>query len=544
MPMVIDPLAEIECATIAKSSAISPDGNWISWSGDDGEIRLVDISQDTPQSLESFKVDDAVTHLEISQDNMLIVGTHSSDLHGHERLGGHRWTHALGGGCDHLSLSSDGTVVACIDGGRNLHVLTENGIERGKFTSGELVLLSLSEDGQTIAVADDEGAVHVLDSNCNLKWKRDSGDEQGETVSAVTILHDGSLVLCREILGLSSEDTPQIALEHWSESGQKIAVEEVDSRVVCIRPDGEGTLAGLFDGQVLKINADLSHSTIWRSMYTVADIRRHGEDGVLIASWFHLHRIDTDGEETWRCEHTGLVNRIRASNDGTKIALSGDNQNDYTRENRILIINPDTEPYLLSNDAGIDDDLLAFDEGSEVKTIVAASDDELYADDSDDIAALLTDDERAMFSKGDAPQVDDNLMAMLDDEIEQLAMVEDDVDEDLMAGLSDDDFVQSLAPTADAGQDQMVSAEKDGTATIILDGSASIEGTHGIQQWVWRDGDSKIIGDTVKIKVRLAPGNHTFTLSVTDPMRESTTDTVTVQVEGTTEDDTFALLED
>ena len=113
-----------------------------------------------------------------------------------------------------------------------------------------------------------------------------------------------------------------------------------------------------------------------------------------------------------------------------------------------------------------------------------------------------------------------------------------------MAGLSDDEFVQSLAPTADAGQDQMVSAEKDGTATIVLDGSASIEGTHGIQQWVWRDGDSKIIGDTVKIKVRLAPGNHTFTLSVTDPMRESTTDTVTVQVEGTTEDDTFALLED
>lgn len=540
MPMVIDPLSEIECATIAKSSAISPDGKWLAWSGEDGEIRLLDVSGNEPNSLDSFKVNDAVTHLEISQENMLIIGTHASDLHGHERLGGHRWTQTLGGGCDHLSLSSDGTLIACIDGGRNLHVLTENGIERGKFTSGELILLCVSQDGQAIAVADDEGNVHVLDSNCNLKWKRDVGDD-AQTVSALTFLHDGTLVLCREILGLSSEE-PQIALEKWSESGERLAIEEVDARVVCLHPDGEGTIAGLFDGQVLKIDSDLSHSTIWRSMYAVADVRRHEKD-ILVASWFHLHRIDADGEETWRCEHTGLVDTIRATKDGTMIALSGDNQNDYTRENRILLINPDSEPYMLSNDAGIDDDLLAFEEGSEVKTIVAASDEELYADDSDDIAALLTEEERAMFGKENAPEVDDGLMAMLDDEIEQLAMVEDE-EEDLMAGLSDDEFVQNVAPSADAGQDQMVPVEKDGTATVMLDGSASIEGTHGIQQWAWRDGDSKVIGDTVKIKVRLAPGNHTFTLTVTDPMRESTTDTVTVQVEGTATDDTYDLLQD
>ena len=98
MTMVIDPLAEIECEAIAKSSAISPDGKWIAWSGDDGEVRLIDVSEDEPKELESFKVNDAITHLEISQDNMLIVGTHASDLHGHERLGGRRWTHSLGGG--------------------------------------------------------------------------------------------------------------------------------------------------------------------------------------------------------------------------------------------------------------------------------------------------------------------------------------------------------------------------------------------------------------------------------------------------------------
>ena len=115
---------------------------------------------------------------------------------------------------------------------------------------------------------------------------------------------------------------------------------------------------------------------------------------------------------------------------------------------------------------------------------------------------------------------------------------------DLMAGLSDDDFVSHIPPTADAGMDVVVKAKEDGTAIVLLDGSATSPGSQGIEQWVWRDGHSKQIGDTPMVNVRLPVGNHTFTLTVSDPARESSTDTITVQVHGDTREDTYDLLND
>ncbi|GIS43869.1 MAG: hypothetical protein Ct9H90mP16_09390 [Candidatus Poseidoniales archaeon] len=80
--------------------------------------------------------------------------------------------HSVGGGCDLRGISNDGTLIACIDGGRHVHIVTENGVKRGRFSSGELIGLSVANDGTGIAVNDDEGHVYVLDSNGNLRWKR------------------------------------------------------------------------------------------------------------------------------------------------------------------------------------------------------------------------------------------------------------------------------------------------------------------------------------------------------------------------------------
>ena len=277
-------------------------------------------------------------------------------------------------------------------------------------------------------------------------------------------------------------------------------------------------------------------------MYTINDIRRHGED-LLVASWFYLHRIGNDGEEVWRCEHTGLVQSIVTNQDGTRIALSGDNQNDYTRENRILWIDPDATPYALSNDAEIDEDLRDFGDGAELSAPTAAPDDDLYADDGESVASLLTEEEQAQLSEGSASIDDSELFAMLDDEIEQLAQF-DEEETDLLAGLSDEDFVSHVPPTADAGNDIEVNANQDGTAIVLLDGSATSPGSQGIEQWIWRDGHSKQIGDTPMVNVRLPVGNHTFTLTVSDSARESSTDTVTVQVQGEVREDTYDLLDD
>ena len=541
MPMVIDPIAEIECEAIVRSIDVAPNGRWMAWGSDDGVVRILDVS-DTPTALEPFNVDDAVTHIQIASGDVIVVGTHTSDLHGHERLGGHRWTHAIGGGCDHLRLSGDGTTICCIDGGRHLHMLTENGVKRGRFTEGELISMSVAQDGTGVAVADDEGCVHVLDSNGNKRWSRAPEAETGETVSAMCFLHDGSLLLCREVLGITPSEVPQIALERWSSTGEILHSEEIDSRSVCLIPDGVGALSGQFDGTVLKLNDDLTSTRIWKSMYTINDLQRHGND-LLVASWFYLHRIGEDGEEVWRCEHTGLVQSIVASEDGKRIALSGDNQNDYTRENRILWIDPDATPYALSNDADIDEDLLGFTDGAELKAPTATPDEDLYADDGEEVAALLTEEEQKQLSAGPSAIDDSELFAMLDDEIEQLAQFQEE-DANLMAGLSDEDFISHIPPTADAGSDIVVNASHDGTAIVLLDGSSTSPGSQGVEQWIWRDGYSKQMGDTPMINVRLPIGNHTFTLTVSDPSRESSTDTVTVQVQGEVRVDTYDLLDD
>jgi hypothetical protein len=101
-----------------------------------------------------------------------------------------------------------------------------------------------------------------------------------------------------------------------------------------------------------------------------------------------------------------------------------------------------------------------------------------------------------------------------------------------------------VPPTADAGNDLVVNASNDGTATALLDGSGTSPGSQGIEQWIWRDSHSKQIGKTAMINVRLPIGNHTFTLTVIDPSRESSTDTVTVQVHGEVREDTYDLLDD
>ena len=541
MPMVIDPISEIECEAIVQAVDVSADGKWMAWGGEDGTVRILDMSG-SPTAIDPFNVEDSVTHLRFARGDVIIVGTHTSDLYGHERLGGRRWTHAVGGGCDLMDMSNDGTLIACIDGGRHVHILTENGVKRGRFSSGELIGITVANDGTGVAVYDDEGNVFVLDSSGNLRWNRAPVQADGEMVSAMCFLHDGSLLLCREVLGITPSEVPQIALERWSSIGELLHSEEVRSRSVCLIADGIGALSGHFDGSVTKLSDNLSQEPLWKSMYTINDLKRHGDD-LLVASWFYLHRIDAQGEEVWRCEHTGLVESIIANQDGTRIALSGDNQNDYTRENRILWIDPDATPYALSEDSEIDADLLQFGEGSQLNSPIASADDDLYADDGHDMASFFTPEEQEKLNARRTSIDDSDLFAMLDDEIEQMAKVEED-ETDLMAGLSDDEFITHIPPTADAGTDLVVNASQDGTAIVLLDGSATSPGSQRIEQWTWRDGLSKQIGDTPMVKVRLPVGNHTFTLTVTDPARESSTDTITVQVQGTAREDTFDLLND
>ena len=62
MPMVIDPIYEIECDTIVQAIDVSPDGKWVAWGGEDGTVRILDMENE-PRPLEPFNDDDSVTHV-------------------------------------------------------------------------------------------------------------------------------------------------------------------------------------------------------------------------------------------------------------------------------------------------------------------------------------------------------------------------------------------------------------------------------------------------------------------------------------------------
>ncbi len=529
MPLIIDPAHKLDCDSRVTAIAIDPAGKWIAWGGEDGVVRLFDTSGDDIAPLEPFSIDDGISHLAVASDEMLIIGTYSSDLSGHERLGGHRWTHSIGGGCDHMALSADGSRIACIDGARALHILNEVGTCLASVNIGELNRLCVAEDGRQYAVADDDGMVTVLDEKGTIRYQRPPSQEEGEIVSAMCFLHDGSLLLCREALGLTQPDVHQIALEKWSESGSLIADIESPVRATVLTPRGEGAVMGCFDGRVFEVSATLEMTDIWKNTYTINAIHCSRND-LMVASWFHLFCIDQEGEEKWKCEHNGLVEQVCATKDDSLFAVRGDDQNDYTRDNQIMLVDPTAEPYLMREGHGIDEDLLQFDDEATAPKAVEVGTD-IYADDSETVSALLTDEERVMMEIGSQASSSDDLISALDDEIVSAAMFDEaESEDDILAGLSDESFVSNLPPEADAGDDQIVDAEDDGTSVIILDGSRSFDRDGTISQWTWRDSGSRQIGTTPKVKVRLRKGNHTFTLTVADDAGASTTDAVTVQV--------------
>jgi hypothetical protein len=103
--------------------------------------------------------------------------------------------------------------------------------------------------------------------------------------------------------------------------------------------------------------------------------------------------------------------------------------------------------------------------------------------------------------------------------------------EDIMLNLGDDEgVVSNLPPVCDAGEDQDVDSEEDGTATVILDGSNSFDPDGEITLWKWSDDSGRSISDTPKFRLRLPKGNHMFTLTVTDDDGDSTTDSVIVKI--------------
>ena len=88
-------------------------------------------------------------------------------------------------------------------------------------------------------------------------------------------------------------------------------------------------------------------------------------------------------------------------------------------------------------------------------------------------------------------------------------------------------------PTADAGPDQTLEWEQG--LTVTLDGSGSSDPDGDPLTYEWTDSDGDVVGTTAQVTVSLSGlGDHTFTLTVTDPSGATDSDDVTITVEDTT----------
>ncbi|MCH7625096.1 MAG: S8 family serine peptidase [Chloroflexi bacterium] len=86
------------------------------------------------------------------------------------------------------------------------------------------------------------------------------------------------------------------------------------------------------------------------------------------------------------------------------------------------------------------------------------------------------------------------------------------------------------SPTADAGPDQtVVDSDSSGSEDVTLDGHGSTDPDGTIASYLWME-DTTVLGTTARITVGFALGSHTVTLTVTDNVGATSSDSVVVTV--------------
>jgi len=185
---------------------------------------------------------------------------------------------------------------------------------------------------------------------------------------------------------------------------------------------------------------------------------------------------------------------------------------------------------------------LWFELSNDIKELSA---EDLYGGDQDDMLSYLTEEERqAMQVTPEQGTVNVLLDAMgvaeLTDELP--TSIEDTetptvVLDEQMALMNEltSSIDEVVPPTANAGDDQRVMADGDGTCIVLLDGTQTHDPDQQVQRWSWIDGRGKELATTAQLRLKLSSGVHSFELRVVDANGGWTSDQISVTVvEGST----------
>jgi hypothetical protein len=560
VPFVISPSAAIEVESRVISMAVAQNGEHIALCHMGGDLLICDVDG---RQVNLCEIEGRAGTVVASPAGGFIVGATEGNLHAVDAGGNIAWEYAVGGGVEYLQACAGG--IACLDGGGKVHLLDSNGRAKSIIEGGSPQSLVFDQSGSNLAIISGDGSVRTYSPSGEMQLERQPRHDKGERITAACFDPTGHLVVARETLGLADQGEDEVEVEWWTPLGERVDIQGLDTRCTTLTAYSSGVLAGTFAGEVFLLDRAQERVDIWKSEYAINSLTCLGND-VLVASWFYLYRITfgggKDGDEpTWQVEHPGIVDFVSLDKAQNILCLGGEDRNDYTGEEPVLILDPHSEPEWL--DARGDDpwvqDLPVDETASPVGEL----------DISDDYSELLTAEEQAQLaaghgarlpsqdgvgdsaggggSGGTGEEVDlpiavsvlgegvaDELLSDLTSELDDDDMVEVDEatsHEDLMAGLIEDVGAHRISPVADSGADRTVAVGDDGTAVVRLDGSDSYDPHERIQRWLWKDGRGEVIGEVVTIRVRLSSGKHRFELSVLDDDGVWTTDTTFITVQ-------------
>ncbi len=521
MALTIEPLASIAAGGLIAAVDVCPEGRCAAFATQEGTISCLN-----PDGGERWSTDigDRPRGVVIGQAHIFVIFARRGLIQFDPNTGEIVSESTYEGGCLYMTSDEDRSMIVILDGTRRIRILDYRGNETSSASCGETVSLIVDPSGRSIASISEETEVQVLDRSGHSRWVIAPKEDERNRILGATFHSNGDLIVARELLSLSQNPDDENTLEVYSFSeGECVQKYGVSARIHDVLTSGDNIIAGLSSGEVTSINM-LTHeneeSRIYSGIYPAHGIYELS-GAIHVATWFHFLRLDPkSADPSWSIEHTGIIEHVASSLDGRLVILSGNNQDNVGGEHDILLIDPKSEPKMLVENELDDDLILGID-------IEDGEEDEV---DEDAWMEHLTEDEL----NADTPTIArDELLADLGDEgsADNENISSEEIDPmSLLESLNTEVEGRNIPPVCDAGDDTEVTAEDDGTAIVVLDGSRSHDPDGQIIYWQWKDDTGRLVGDSSKIKVKLSRGSHVFQLTVTDNDHASTTDQVMVDI--------------
>ena len=528
---------------------LSPNGKISAWSEINGLVCIshkpVDKAGD---DLLFWKSEGKVTGLIVSNENIFVLdeffGLVCLDSSG-ELI----WKSEIkGGGFSLIELDDRFAVVDSL--GRLNYVLSDGTvIDLGSQYSS---VTKIEKLGEYLITAHENGEVRAILDGQTI-WQRPSRGELGESITSIGSTSNGNLVIGREGYALVPGEEEALELEIWDVS-KSVLIRRIDinSRLLVSTNSSRGTIFGFDDGKVMELevgpNGQFNDemSILFDCKYPIKSLIFNSEQ-IICTAWFFIYGFTSSGD-LWKVEHQGIPEYIKISLDGEVCLFAGEDQNDWT----------DSEPI---GKLSLKGDLIDIDESelpswfNNVQETTQLTSEELYSEQQ--ISQHLTEDEvkqlegtafvaieesideligalkveNKAVDKSSLPgtlNIDtDELLSQLDDAIENMAMMpEQSILDELNKSIEEVEV-----PVANAGGDQRVTAQDDGTAIITLDGSSSYDPQSRIKVWSWIDSTGREISDIAKLKVKLKLGKYQFELRICDVDGNWNSDYVIIIVE-------------